>query len=833
MKRNFVAVIIILFSLFIFSSTLKAGTSFDKLNIIYIGNSITIAHGLEKSPSDVAAEQLIGLGYTVKYVNCGVSGSTTVDFLPETGTLFQNVINAAGSLDGENALLVFSIMLGTNDSAVQGPNGAPVSAVQYKQNLEKIINGLRKRYPECKIVLNRPLWYSTNTHNSSTYLQEGLGRLQTYFPQIKALVDENSDYVFEGDTEAYTFFENNHLQYFQAEQGNSGVFYLHPNQQGAEKLAGYWVGGMKKHLHGWNVKKKVVRQKATGKKKVACIGNSITENVGLPEKDKYPAVLQRLLGTENYEVRNFGVSARTMLTKGDYPYINEAKYREALNWQPDIVIIKLGTNDAKPYNWVHRAEYTQDYLNFISSFEALASDPDIYVCYPLPAFPNNWIDIKEETFTIEMMPMIHDVASRKGATVIDLHTPFLGKEALTYDLVHPNFRGTSYMAHIIGSVICPDCNIALPEDFFVRVADFDFTDKAEEFTASVASSGLDKLINNDPLDGIKEPFSADMWFAVKLPSNTRITGYSLTTPKTETANTPKSWVLQGSLNATVWVDIDTRSNVEFKPLETQIFEIPFSKVGDLPLYRNYRLLIKENHGGSYLELNEWQLLGFEATFGSDVTNNGGSITGQHTGYPGELIGNLIDKNRDTKYCVVDKGPGWVQYESPEEVKINRYKITSCKDLFDRNPKSWRLLGSATGVEWDVLDERTNQDFIAKFHTVEFPLHKDKAYKYFRLDITEIYTGQTFQFAEWQLFEGAPVTRQEDAKINSNVYSREGHVYIQTEESISYEVFNSLGHKVIDGIIGAGETAGRFVGASGAYFIKLSSTAGTKVIKIII
>ena len=43
--------------------------------------------------------------------------------------------------------------------------------------------------------------------------------------------------------------------------------------------------------------------------KIACIGNSITEGVGASSGSAtYPSVLQRDLGTEKYEVSNFGAS---------------------------------------------------------------------------------------------------------------------------------------------------------------------------------------------------------------------------------------------------------------------------------------------------------------------------------------------------------------------------------------------------------------------------------------------------------------------------------------------------------------------------------------------
>ena len=104
--------------------------------------------------------------------------------------------------------------------------------------------------------------------------------------------------------------------------------------------------------------------------KVACVGNSITEGSGIVESMRYPSQLQKLLG-ENFEVRNYGLGGRTLLKKGDYPYWQEEKYKEVLAWVPDIVIIKLGTNDSKPQNWIYAEDFIADYRAFIQSFKKL------------------------------------------------------------------------------------------------------------------------------------------------------------------------------------------------------------------------------------------------------------------------------------------------------------------------------------------------------------------------------------------------------------------------------------------------------------------------------
>lgn len=188
--------------------------------------------------------------------------------------------------------------------------------------------------------------------------------------------------------------------------------------------------------------------------RVACVGNSITENTALSNDDKYPAILQRLLGDE-YEVRNYGLSARTLLKKGDHPYSKEDKYKEVLNWTPNIVIIKLGTNDGKANNWKHKADFEKDYIEFIDSFKNLPSNPQIFVCYPIPVVEDNFLPLSDTLVTREMMPMIKNVAKKTNSRIIDLHTPLVGKSDFVYDKVHPNEKGTRSMARIVAKAICP------------------------------------------------------------------------------------------------------------------------------------------------------------------------------------------------------------------------------------------------------------------------------------------------------------------------------------------------------------------------------------------
>lgn len=237
------------------------------INLVFIGNSITAGATLSNAATQappILARTLVeeATGITTNVYNGGHSGITTFGFLPGRND-FTKVTNAAKAFYKANGGLVyFSIMLGTNDSACTTTEGAPVSPDTYKNNIKKIIDGLIEAVPTCKILLNYPIWYSPNTHNSARYLQEGLDRLHSYYPYIDEVIAEY-DQVFAGDRGVWDFFEDNKVL-FTAENGNSGTFYLHPNALGAKRLSEIWARSLleiikadgveiKKPLAEWNL----------------------------------------------------------------------------------------------------------------------------------------------------------------------------------------------------------------------------------------------------------------------------------------------------------------------------------------------------------------------------------------------------------------------------------------------------------------------------------------------------------------------------------------------------------------------------------------------------
>ena len=215
----------------------------DYINLVFIGNSITAGAGLtaatEAPPVKCGEYVETATGKTVGVYNGGNSGKTTVDFLPDR-SLLPGVLSNAGTLGTNGGKMYFSIMLGTNDSAESGTTGAPVSTSTYQTNMELIIDSIIAAFPESKIIVNYPIWYSDNTHNGATYEAAGQARLHSYYPIIDAIAGEYSQ-VHAGDRNTWELFKER-TNLFQAETYSSyGPFYLHPNATGADFLGQIWA----------------------------------------------------------------------------------------------------------------------------------------------------------------------------------------------------------------------------------------------------------------------------------------------------------------------------------------------------------------------------------------------------------------------------------------------------------------------------------------------------------------------------------------------------------------------------------------------------------------
>lgn len=190
--------------------------------------------------------------------------------------------------------------------------------------------------------------------------------------------------------------------------------------------------------------------------KVACVGNSITYGAGINnrEKNAYPAQLQYFLG-DGYRVQNFGSNGATAQTDGDYPYVRTEVYKNSLEFEPDIVLIKLGTNDTKPQNWKGKERFMEDLQHLIDAYKGLPSDPKVVLLTPVRCFLTEKNTISPERIEKEVRESVEQLAYRNGLGIVNLFNIF-GDQwdgALMPDRLHPSAIGAGIMARKTGEFI--------------------------------------------------------------------------------------------------------------------------------------------------------------------------------------------------------------------------------------------------------------------------------------------------------------------------------------------------------------------------------------------
>ncbi len=185
-------------------------------------------------------------------------------------------------------------------------------------------------------------------------------------------------------------------------------------------------------------------EQCQGTIRVACVGDSITAGVGAAKRESYPDQLGKMLG-QRWQVRNFGVSGSTLLNHGDKPYQKQKAFQAALQYQPQAVVIMLGTNDTKPQNWKLKGEFAADYKDLLGQFAKLPSKPRVFICRPVPVPGQGNYGINEAG-VLEQAPMIDKIAQEMQTGVIDMHSALNDHPEMLPDRVHPNTAGATLMA---------------------------------------------------------------------------------------------------------------------------------------------------------------------------------------------------------------------------------------------------------------------------------------------------------------------------------------------------------------------------------------------------
>jgi lysophospholipase L1-like esterase len=172
--------------------------------------------------------------------------------------------------------------------------------------------------------------------------------------------------------------------------------------------------------------------------RVACVGDSITQGT------QYPFDLSILLGP-NYEVRNFGDSGSSVCLNSTNPYLNSGAFQNATKFQPNIVIVMLGTNDAHPNLQQYNASFVSNYMELINAFQSLNSKPKLWIVLPPPVF-NNSTSISPDYFALNVIPSIEETAKQANLPTINVYSALANDAYCFPDGVHPDGEGAKMIA---------------------------------------------------------------------------------------------------------------------------------------------------------------------------------------------------------------------------------------------------------------------------------------------------------------------------------------------------------------------------------------------------
>ena len=243
--------------------------------------------------------------------------------------------------------------------------------------------------------------------------------------------------------------------------------------------------------------------------KVACVGNSVTYGYRVENREvnAYPAQLQRMLG-DTYDVVNFGHSGATLLHHGHRPYIQQEKYRNALAFAADRVVIHLGLNDTDPRNWPnYRDEFVSDYLALIDTFRQVNPKCQIWLCRMSPIFhwhPRFKSGTRDAYWMIQKA--IEEIAGISGCKLIDLQAGLYNRPDLLPDALHPNAEGAGILAQTVYSALTGDYgglqlpilytdNMVLQRDQVLRIAGK--ADTGEKVTVRIGDQQQEAIAGDD------------------------------------------------------------------------------------------------------------------------------------------------------------------------------------------------------------------------------------------------------------------------------------------------------------------------------------------------
>ena len=550
--------------------------------------------------------------------------------------------------------------------------------------------------------------------------------------------------------------------------------------------------------------------------RVTCVGDSITAGFALATTaDTYPFQLGKMLGLR-WAVSNFGGSGANALKNGVNPYYLYPQFADALDSDPDVVVIMLGANDANAANWPKSSEFKEDYRWLIRQFRALPSNPRVFICRPCFAVSGNSFGIINSNILLEI-PWINELADEESTGLIDNQAITQANPSEMPDGVHPNTKGAARIAEntfhsLTGEDFPANVSIRATKgkvslSWYVHQASTPYTVRR-----STTPGGPYSPISTNNTTGshtdLNAPVGSTYYYSL---STTNIYGAVATSPEiavpmTEetgllnrtTGGTPSAVDAFDGLDTTDWSSGDSGQTATlqydhgtYTHWAITSYLLTSSSLTDSSDPSEWQFQ-GSNNGSSWTTLDtqaaqtfsarkqpkrysftnltpyRFHRLNVIATLGGTSgvalaefqlwnadTDGIGSVS---IGTTDQGAAQAFDGNIGTKWFSGSGNTGWIQYffGGGAARKLASYKITSANDVPDRDPKNWQFQGSNNGTSWVTLETKSDQIFTGRFQTLTYPLSSNSPYRYHRLNVTANFgpagNSSGIQLAELTLIE---------------------------------------------------------------------------------
>ena len=99
-------------------------------------------------------------------------------------------------------------------------------------------------------------------------------------------------------------------------------------------------------------------------------------------------------------------------------------------------------------------------------------------------------------------------------------------------------------------------------------------------------------------------------------------------------------------------------------------------------------------------------------------------------------------------------PVWIAWKYNEPVTAKNYELISGNDVPERDPRDWKLYGSADGKTYELIDSRSGEVFTERNQSRTFELSKEVSCQYYKIEILSTYEeGTPCQLSEIKLGGG--------------------------------------------------------------------------------